>query len=317
MLVVNAGNIDKDYEWIAEHDQARSATSRSVDSSSRYALIAVQGPAAHRASCSRSPASTSAGIKYYWFAHGEVASVRAHRSRAPAIRAKTASRSSCRRIWPSASGRRMLDAGPAAGIVPVRPWRARHAAPRGGDAPVRQRHRRDDDRRSRPIWLDRRLEEERLHRQRRAASSRRPTGLARKLVGFEMTDRGIARHGYTCVHRRAANRRRDQRHADAVSEEGDRHGLCADRADGAGHRVRHRHPRPPRAARGWCRCRSTNESPEADAEHVPYPTDCKYTKDHEWVASTGDTGRVGITDFAQKQLGDVVFVELARGRRTV
>jgi|TARA_R100000501_G_scaffold1851_1_gene4913 glycine cleavage system H protein len=35
-----------------------------------------------------------------------------------------------------------------------------------------------------------------------------------------------------------------------------------------------------------------------------------YTEDHEWVSVEGDTGIVGITDYAQKQLGDVVFVEL-------
>lgn len=41
-----------------------------------------------------------------------------------------------------------------------------------------------------------------------------------------------------------------------------------------------------------------------------YPTDLKYTKDHEWVRLEGGTGTVGITDFAQQQLGDVVYVEL-------
>lgn len=41
-----------------------------------------------------------------------------------------------------------------------------------------------------------------------------------------------------------------------------------------------------------------------------YPTDLKYTKDHEWVRLTGGEAAVGITDFAQRQLGDVVFVEL-------
>jgi glycine cleavage system H protein len=41
-----------------------------------------------------------------------------------------------------------------------------------------------------------------------------------------------------------------------------------------------------------------------------YPTELKYTKDHEWVRLSGDEAAVGITDFAQKQLGDVVFVEL-------
>jgi glycine cleavage system H protein len=43
---------------------------------------------------------------------------------------------------------------------------------------------------------------------------------------------------------------------------------------------------------------------------MAYPTDLKYTKDHEWIRISGDVGEVGITDFAQQQLGDVVFVEL-------
>jgi glycine cleavage system H protein len=41
-----------------------------------------------------------------------------------------------------------------------------------------------------------------------------------------------------------------------------------------------------------------------------YPTTLKYTNDHEWVKVDGAEGTVGITDFAQQQLGDVVYVEL-------
>src|SRR5262245_10042573 len=41
-----------------------------------------------------------------------------------------------------------------------------------------------------------------------------------------------------------------------------------------------------------------------------YPDGYKYTKDHEWVSLSGDRGKVGITDYAQQQLGDVVYVEL-------
>jgi glycine cleavage system H protein len=48
-----------------------------------------------------------------------------------------------------------------------------------------------------------------------------------------------------------------------------------------------------------------------------YPPDRRYTKDHEWIVVTGNLGRVGITDFAQKQLGDVVFVELPDVGRSV
>jgi glycine cleavage system H protein len=41
-----------------------------------------------------------------------------------------------------------------------------------------------------------------------------------------------------------------------------------------------------------------------------YPPDLKYTKDHEWVRRAGAEARVGITEYAQKQLGDVVYLEL-------
>jgi glycine cleavage system H protein len=41
-----------------------------------------------------------------------------------------------------------------------------------------------------------------------------------------------------------------------------------------------------------------------------YPSELKYTKDHEWVRVNGEEARVGITDYAQKQLGDVVYLEL-------
>lgn len=40
------------------------------------------------------------------------------------------------------------------------------------------------------------------------------------------------------------------------------------------------------------------------------PANLKYTKDHEWVSIDGDTATVGITDFAQKELGDIVYVEV-------
>jgi glycine cleavage system H protein len=41
-----------------------------------------------------------------------------------------------------------------------------------------------------------------------------------------------------------------------------------------------------------------------------YPAELKYTKDHEWIRVDGDTGVIGITNFAQQQLGDVVYVDL-------
>ena len=48
-----------------------------------------------------------------------------------------------------------------------------------------------------------------------------------------------------------------------------------------------------------------------------YPTDLKYPIEHEWVRPSNDEAIVGITDFAQKQLGDVVYVELPEVGRTL
>jgi glycine cleavage system H protein len=41
-----------------------------------------------------------------------------------------------------------------------------------------------------------------------------------------------------------------------------------------------------------------------------YPADYRYTEDHEWIEVDGAVGTIGITDYAQKELGDVVFIEL-------
>ena len=49
-----------------------------------------------------------------------------------------------------------------------------------------------------------------------------------------------------------------------------------------------------------------------------YPADLRYTKEHEWVRVSGEQGIIGITDYAQSELGDVVFVDLPeKGRALV
>lgn len=45
-------------------------------------------------------------------------------------------------------------------------------------------------------------------------------------------------------------------------------------------------------------------------ETMNFPADLKYTKDHEWVKIEGDIATVGITDFAQRELGDIVYVDV-------
>ncbi len=48
-----------------------------------------------------------------------------------------------------------------------------------------------------------------------------------------------------------------------------------------------------------------------------FPSELKYTKDHEWVSVEGDIATVGITDFAQKELGDIVYVDVSTIGETV
>ena len=48
-----------------------------------------------------------------------------------------------------------------------------------------------------------------------------------------------------------------------------------------------------------------------------FPAELKYTKDHEWVRIEGDKATVGITDFAQKELGDIVYVDVNTVGETV
>jgi glycine cleavage system H protein len=45
---------------------------------------------------------------------------------------------------------------------------------------------------------------------------------------------------------------------------------------------------------------------------MPYPNDRKYTKEHEWIKVDGSSASVGITDYAQDSLGDIVFVDLPK-----
>ncbi len=50
---------------------------------------------------------------------------------------------------------------------------------------------------------------------------------------------------------------------------------------------------------------------------MPRPEDCLFTKDHEWVAREGEIAIIGITDFAQKELGDIVYVDMGDAGRAI
>ena len=50
---------------------------------------------------------------------------------------------------------------------------------------------------------------------------------------------------------------------------------------------------------------------------MAFPEHLRYTKDHEWISLEGDTATIGITDFAQRELGDIVYVEIETKGKTL
>jgi len=193
LLVVNAGNIVKDHEWIVGQAKSRGGDVAVVNSSSRYALIALQGPAAQEILQTLTGVDLAA-IKYYWFATGEVAIVRETISRtgytgedgfkifaAPAMAEK---------VWDA-----ILTAGKHADVRPAglgaRDTLRLEACMRlcGSDM--------DENVSVLEAglgWIvgwkkDAFLGAERLRAQKAGA-------LERKLAAFEMRDRAIARHGH-------------------------------------------------------------------------------------------------------------------------
>ena len=191
LLVVNASHISRDYAHIAEHIGSLNAAV--VDASSRYALLAVQGP---RAMEILQPLTgvDLASIKYYWFAHGEVANVRATISRTGYTGEDGfelfVPPQSADRLWQA-----ITEAGQAVELVPcglgARDTLRLEAAMR--------LHGNDIDETTTVLeadlgwivgWSKPQFEGADALRQQKA------DGVARKLIGFEMRDRGIARQGY-------------------------------------------------------------------------------------------------------------------------
>ena len=195
MLVVNASNIEKDYGWIAAQIQ-EAGEAAAVDSSNRYALIAIQGPASVDVLQPLCTVDLS-DIKYYWFTHGEVASARAMISRTGYtgedgfeifVPPATADR-----VWEA-----LLQSGRSADVIPcglgARDTLRLEAAMRlyGNDI----------DETTTPLeadlaWIVGWKKEYFIGHQR--LREQKEQGITRKLVGFELLDRGIARHGYQVV----------------------------------------------------------------------------------------------------------------------
>jgi aminomethyltransferase len=195
MFVANASNVKKDFAWISEQIKAV-GDAAAVDSSSRYALLALQGPAS-RAVLQPLTGVELSELRPYWFANGEVANARATISRTgysgedgfeifvpPNV---------AYRVWQA-----VLESGRAADVIPcglgARDTLRLEAAMRlyGNDI----------DESTTVLeaglgWTIAWSKADFIGRD--ALIDQRDKGVARMLVGVEMIDRGIARHGYAVV----------------------------------------------------------------------------------------------------------------------
>jgi aminomethyltransferase len=195
LLVVNAGSIAKDYAWIAQHI-GLVGDAIAVDASSRYALLALQGPAAREVLQSLTGVDLSA-LHYYWFAHGEVAGVRATVSRTGYTGEDGfevfVPPQSADRVWLA-----ILEAGRAADVVPcglgARDTLRLEAAMRlyGNDIDETTTALEAD-----LGWIIGWKKDDFIGAS--PLREQKTGGTQRKLVGFEMIDRGIARHGYDAL----------------------------------------------------------------------------------------------------------------------
>jgi aminomethyltransferase len=196
LLVVNASNIAKDVAWIVREIQP-AGDAVAVNSSSRYALLALQGPLAREVVQPLTGVDLAA-MKYYWFATGEVAAVNATISRTgytgeDGFEIFVAAQSA-ERVWNA-----LLDAGRGAGVVP---------AGLGARDTLRleasmRLYGNDIDETTSVLeadlgWIIGWKKGAFIGRE--ALERQKAEGVSRRLVGFELIDRGIARHGYDVYH---------------------------------------------------------------------------------------------------------------------
>jgi aminomethyltransferase len=193
MLVVNASNIVKDFHWIAAHVKEVKGDAVAVNTSSRYALLALQGPVAKDVLQSLTGVDLSS-MKYYWFGTGEVAGVRVTVSRTGYTGEDGfevfVPPNAAERVWDA-----ILQAGKSAGVIPAglgaRDTLRLEAAMRlyGNDM--------DDTTTVVEAdlgWIVGWKKESFIGSD--VLKRQKAQGVARKLAGFEMLERAIGRHGY-------------------------------------------------------------------------------------------------------------------------
>ena len=195
MLVVNASHIEKDVAAIVS-GIAPAGDAVAVNVSSRYALIAIQGPKALEILQPLTGVDLT-GLKYYWFAHGEIAGVRGTISRTGYTGEDGfeifVPPPSADKVWMA-----LIEAGEPYGLIPcglgARDTLRLEAA--------MSLHGNDIDETTTPVeaglnWIVGWKKESFIGSD--VLKRQKAEGAARKLVGFEMIDRGIARQGYTIL----------------------------------------------------------------------------------------------------------------------
>jgi aminomethyltransferase len=190
MLVVNASNIIKDFQWIAERVKEVGGDAAAVNTSSRYALLALQGPAAMGVLQSLTGVDLSA-MKYYWFATGEVASVRVTISRTGYT-----GEDGFELYFPNENAAAVWNAILAGGEVTPAGLGARDSLRLEMGMAL---YGNDIDDTVTPLeanlgWLVKLKKGDFVGRD--ALVAQKEQGIPRKLVGFTLGDRNIARHGY-------------------------------------------------------------------------------------------------------------------------
>jgi aminomethyltransferase len=197
LLVINAGNIEKDVAWIMARAKEASPDVGVIDSSDRYALMAIQGPKAE-AILQPLTAIDLRAMKYYWFAHGEIAGVRGTVSRTGYT-----GEDGFEVMVPPAQATRVWDAlrqaGAPLGLIPAglgaRDTLRLEAAMRlyGNDI--------DDTTTVMEAdlgWIVGWNKSEFLGRD--VLHQQKAGGVSKIIVGLEMVDRAIARHGHPVLH---------------------------------------------------------------------------------------------------------------------
>ncbi len=318
LLVINAGTREKDFSWV--RDSTREFDCEAADLSDKFTQIAIQGPKAVSLLQKLTDANLDA-VKFYWVTRGTVCGLKNILIARTGYTAEDgfeiyipADEATSVRVW-----NEILEAGKEFDVTPCG-LGARNTLRLEGALPL-YGHEISDTINVWEAGLDRFCKMEKPDFIGRSAlEEAKAAGLKRTLVGLEMIERGIARDGYKVRNEMgqeigyvtsgspAPFLKKNIALAyippefselgSAVSVEIRGHGVKAQVVP----TPFYKRPKKATIARSQRKTRTA----------MPYPTDFKYTKEHEWIKAEGTHATIGITSYAQGSLGDIVFVDLPK-----